>query len=165
MIAFCIDAVSLATLTSTGVSLFFSSVRLRPSDTLLSLLVADSIAMPLTVALALSALWLSVSCDAAAPVVPSNANADRPWAGSPSSVVSVAVILKPFAAPVIVERRDRREPFASVMMEAETPALAALILSRMAVSDVSPAPIVMLTALEPVAFAKVVVAGVSPSDV
>ena len=98
---------SVATLTSTGVSLFFSSVRLSPSEMLLSLLVADSIAMPLTVALAFSADWFSVSCDDAAPLLPSKFSADSPVAGLPSSVVSLAVILKPLAAPVVVDRSDR----------------------------------------------------------
>ena len=54
----------------------------------------------------------------------SKLSADRPVFGSPSSVVSVAVIWKPLAAPVVVERSDSREPFASVMIEADTPALA-----------------------------------------
>jgi hypothetical protein len=160
--AFCIDAVSADTLTSTGVALTFSSVRLRPSEMLLSLLVADSIAMPLTVALAFNADWLSDSCDAVP--VASKFNADRPVAGLPSSVVSVAVILKPLAAPVVVERSDRREPVASVMIDAETPALAALILSRTEDSEVSPAPIVMLTGVDAGWLVNVVVGGVAPSD-
>ncbi len=162
MIAFCIEAVSMATLTSTGVSLTLSSVRLRPSEMLLSLLVADSTAMPLTVAFAFSATWLSVICEAAAPVLPSKASADSPVDGLPSSTASVAVIWNPLAAPVTVERSDRREPFASEMMEADTPALAPLILSRMDANDVSPAPIVMLTGAEPAA-ANVVDGGVAVS--
>jgi len=55
---------------------------------------------------------------------------------------------------VAVERSDRRAPFASVMIEAVTPALAPLILSRMAASEVSPAPMVIETGLAPVLVAK-----------
>ena len=108
--------------------------------------------MPLTVALAFSAPWFSVSCEPAA--VGSYVSADRPVVASPSSTVSLVVILKPFSAPVAVERSDRRAPFASVMIEAVTPALAPLILSRMAASEVSPAPIVIETGPAPLLAAK-----------
>ncbi len=151
------------TVTSIGVSVFFSRVRLRPSEMLLSLFVADSMAMPLTVAFAFSAYWLSPICEFAAPVLPSKFRAESPAAGSPSSVVSVALIVNPLAAPVVVERSDRREPFASVMMDADTPALAALILSRMADSEVSPAPMAMLTGAL-LALAKLTLGGVALSE-
>ena len=62
---------------------------------------------------------------------------------------------KAFTAPVVFERISRREPFASVMIIAVTPAPAALILSRTSVS-VSVAATVMSTAVAPVFGAKLV---------
>src|SRR5574343_1522039 len=74
---------------------------------------------------------------------------DRPVAPSPSSTVSLAVRRKPFSRPVLLERSDRRAPLASLTMVAVTPAPAALILSRILDRLVSPAPMLMVTALLP----------------
>ena len=53
-----------------------------------------------------------------------------------------------FAAPEVFERIKRREPLASVMINAVTPAPAALILSR-TIASVSVAATAMSTAVAP----------------
>ena len=156
-IAVLIAAVSSVTLTSTAVALTLPTVIDRPSDTSVKVLLVDSTAMPLIVAWALAAHWFWVIGLVAA--WPSKPKADRPVFGLLSSAVSVAVMRKPFSAPVAVERSDRRAPFESLTMVAVTPAPAALILSRIDARLVSPAPMVMLTGELPALASKLVAGG------
>ena len=62
---------------------------------------------------------------------------------------STAVSLKPLSAPFTADCSDNREPLVSVMMDAVTPALAALILSRTEARLSSPAMMLMTTSDEP----------------
>ena len=76
-----------------------------PSETSASVLLADSTSMPLIVASALTARWFSVIGEA-------DRAHRRPgptsrWSATPSSVVSAAVIRKPFSAPLSLERIAR----------------------------------------------------------
>ena len=141
-------AVSDLTVTSTGVGLAFCRVTVRPSTTLLSVLLADVMAMPLIVRSALAALL--VRCMAELAAVASKPSADRPVAALPSSLASLALRRKAFSAPVSRDRMLRRAPLASVTMLASTPALAMLILSRRPASVLSASPTVTVMALLPV---------------
>ena len=64
--------------------------------------------------------------------------------------------LKPFAAPVALERSTRREPDASFSTAAVTPAWPALIASRTCASVRGPGPIVMVTLAAPLLGVKLV---------
>ena len=149
VIAVLTDAVSTFTVTVTGAlaAVVFCTDSVKPSTTLVSVLLAELMAMPLSVRSALSAVL--VRCMVELAWVASNASADRPVAGLPSSRVSVALMRNAFSAPVSRERRLKRDPEASLTMLAVTPAPALLILSRKPVRLVSPSPMLMVTAVAP----------------
>ena len=83
------------------------------------------------------------------PKAGSKASCDSPDASVLLPSSSATVMRKPFAAPELVDCSARRDPFASVTTVALTPALAALILSRIEDSEVSPGPIVIETGFAP----------------
>ena len=124
--------------TLTGEVVTLVSVKVMPSTTLASVLSVVSTAMPLMLALAFAA-----DCVIVVPVAAggSKARRDRPVASVFVVSSSVTLTRKPFAAPVVLDCNASREPEASVTMVALTPALAALILSRMPASVFSVAPI------------------------
>ena len=64
--------------------------------------------------------------------------------------VSVTETLKPFSAPVAVERNTKRAPVASVSTVAVMPALAELIMSRTSASDLAGGPTATSIAVAPV---------------
>ena len=92
----------------------------------------------------MAATWF---CDITeTPADGSKASCDRPVASLLTPSASVTVVRKAFAAPVALERSSSREPLASVMISAVTPAPEALTLSRTSAS-VSVALTVMSTAV------------------
>ena len=125
----------------TGLVVTAARFKVRPSTMLASVLVGELTARPLTVAAALAAVWVCVI--ALAP-----ADGSKPRAGTPE-------LRNAFSAPLVFERSSSREPFASVMMSAVTPAPAVLILSRTSVS-VSVAATLMSMAVAPAFGANVV---------
>ena len=79
-----------------------------------------------------------------APLGGSKASADRPGV-----LPSVALMRKPFASPVVLERSASRAPLASLTIEAFTPAPARLIASRTFSSVAEPAGMVTVTGAAP----------------
>ena len=128
VIAALTDAVSLATVTVTSLVLVLRRFKLKPSTTLLSVLLGELSAMPSTLSSALAALVVRSIGEPT--TLASKASADRPVAGSPSSMSSLALTRKAFSAPLSLDRRLSLAPAASLTMDAVTPAPAALIWSR-----------------------------------
>ncbi len=134
--------------TATGAAVILLTLTVMPVSTLLKVFVSELMSTPLIFAAALEAAWV---CVVGPPVAVGSVNdsADKPLASSLTPSLSDTVTRNPFVSPVLAEFITRRAPLASLMMVAFTPALALLILSRMA-SRESAASMVTLTAVAPV---------------
>ena len=110
-----IAAVSLVTLTITGVVVFAFSVSEMPSITLARLLLAELTATPSIVSAAFAAGWVC-----AAALTPEDGSNARASSAPPAP--AVRLVRNALAAPVAAERSTSRTPFASVRMLAVTPA-------------------------------------------